>query len=55
MAVKTSEAIIMYLDLQGFTRIVEDSTPSELIGRLNEFFTVINEHILSEGGAVIQF
>ena len=49
------KATILYLDLQGFTRIGEDSTPSELVGLLNEFFTVINEHILSEGGAVIQF
>jgi adenylate cyclase len=52
---ESREATVLYLDLQGFTQIGERSTPGELVGLLNEFFTVVNQFILAEGGAVIQF
>ena len=49
------DATILYLDLQGFTRIGDQSTPEALVDLLNEFFSVVNNHILGHGVAVIQF
>lgn len=52
---ESRDATILYLDLQGFTRIGEQSTPEALVDLLNEFFSVVNNHILGHGGSVIQF
>lgn len=49
------EATIFYLDLQSFTRIGEGASPEQLVTLLNEFFTLANRHIVSNGGAVLQF
>lgn len=49
------EATILYLDLQGFTRIGEQLSPQALVELLNEFFSLVYAHIKSHGGAVLQF
>ena len=53
--VQTTEATILYLDVENFTAMAERVDPELVIKSLNEFFTLAVEPIEKYGGAVTQF
>ncbi len=48
-------ATILFADLEAFTGIVEESTPGQVVGMLNEYFPAVIEQISEQGGSVNQF
>jgi len=53
--VQTTEATILFLDVENFTGMAERVEPELVIKSLNEFFTLAVEPIEKYGGAVTQF
>ena len=53
--VQTTEATILYLDVENFTAMAERVDPELVIESLNEFFTLAVKPIEKYGGAVTQF
>ncbi len=49
------ETTVLFADVEGFTTISENMSPSELITALNEFWTAVVEPIERFGGVVNQF
>ncbi len=49
------ETTIFFADVEGFTTISENMSPSELIAALNEFWTAVAEPIERFGGVINQF
>ena len=49
------ETTILFTDLEGFTSLSEELSPTELINTLNEYFTAVVEPIERYGGVVTQF
>jgi adenylate cyclase len=46
---------ILFADIRGFTEFSEDREPEEVVGVLNQFFTMATEVILHHGGNVDKF
>ena len=53
--VQTTEATILYLDVENFTAMAERVEPELVVKSLNEFFALAVEPIEKYGGAVTQF
>ena len=49
------QTTILFGDLEGFTSLSEELSPTELINTLNEYFTAVVEPIERYGGVVTQF
>lgn len=49
------EATIMYFDIESFTRIGEELTPTELVNTLNDYFAAVAGPINRRGGVICQF
>jgi adenylate cyclase len=49
------EISILFSDIAGFTPFSEKLTPEELVGRLNEYLTVMTEIILKHGGTLDKY
>ncbi len=49
------EATILFTDLEGFTSISENLSPTDLIATLNAYFKVVSEPIERHGGVINQF
>lgn len=52
---EASEATIMHLDIEAFTRIGEALSPTELVDTLNDFFATVARPIEHAGGVICQF
>jgi class 3 adenylate cyclase len=50
-----SEATILYTDIESFTMVVENMAPERVVQMLNEYFEVVTEPILENGGTINQF
>lgn len=50
-----TEATILYTDIAGFTRIVENLSASDVTTMLNDYFSAMIEPIVAHGGTVNQF
>ena len=48
-------ATILYTDIQGFTSLVEDTDPQEVVDILNEYFSALEQAIGNEQGIITQF
>jgi len=48
-------ATVMFCDLRGFTSLAEQASPHEVVGTLNEFFTVMTTWVRECGGFVDKF
>lgn len=48
-------ATVMFCDLRGFTSLAEHASPHEVVGTLNEFFTVMTTWVRECGGFVDKF
>ncbi|WP_300674776.1 CHASE2 domain-containing protein [Desulfoluna sp.] len=46
---------VLFTDLQGFTTFSEDKTPRELIKVLNEYFQVVTDIVLDQGGMLDKY
>lgn len=53
--VQTSEASILFVDIEGFTTHAESIPPELLITSLNEYFALVVDPIEANGGTVTQF
>ena len=49
------ETTILFTDIEGFTTISETLSPEQLIGALNEYFSLISKPIDKYGGVISQF
>lgn len=49
------ETTILFTDMEGFTSLSEQLSPTDLINTLNEYFTAVVEPIEQYGGVVTQF
>jgi class 3 adenylate cyclase len=49
------EVSVLFVDLQGFTAYSERTSPSDVVGLLNEYFETIVPIVFDEGGTVVQF
>ena len=49
------QTTILFGDLEGFTSLSEELSPTDLINTLNEYFTAVVEPIERHGGVVTQF
>ena len=49
------EATILFTDIEGFTSMSENLTPTELIATLNAYFEVVTDPIVTNGGVINQF
>ena len=52
---EVNETTILFTDIEGFTSISEKLAPEQLIGALNEYFTLISKPIDECGGVISQF
>ena len=52
---KLQEITVLFADIRGFTRISERLDARELVGMLNELFTVLSEEIFNCSGTVDKF
>jgi adenylate cyclase len=52
---EVNETTILFTDIEGFTSISETLEPEQLIGALNEYFTLISKPITEYGGVISQF
>ncbi len=52
---EVAEATILFTDIEGFTSISESLPPEQLIGALNQYFTLIAQPIEDCGGVISQF
>ncbi len=48
-------ATIVFVDLRGFTRYVEETPPEEVIRSMRAYFTAMHRAIRNHGGLVLQF
>ncbi|EJJ27079.1 adenylate/guanylate cyclase domain-containing protein [Rhizobium sp. CF142] len=55
LAPQLREATVVFVDIEGFTRITESMPPTKLIPLLNEIFTTITDLVGQEGGIVIGY
>ncbi|MCG8508207.1 MAG: adenylate/guanylate cyclase domain-containing protein [Rhodospirillales bacterium] len=55
LAPQTRHATVMSLDIAGFTKIAEASSPEQTIGLLNEFFTEATDVVSETRGVVVDF
>lgn len=46
---------VLFTDLQGFTTFAEDKTPRELIKVLNDYFQVVTDIVLDQGGMLDKY
>jgi adenylate cyclase len=46
---------VMFADMEGFTRVAEYTDPSRMIDVLNQYHTLLVEHIKANGGTVDKF
>ena len=46
---------MLFADLRGFTPMVENTPPKDMVRILNAYFTEMTQAILSEGGVVLQY
>ena len=46
---------VLFTDLQGFTSFAEDKTPRELIKVLNDYFQVVTDIVLDQGGMLDKY
>jgi adenylate cyclase len=46
---------VLFTDLQGFTTFAEDKTPRELIKVLNDYFQVLTDIVLDQGGMLDKY
>ncbi|MCP5150813.1 MAG: adenylate/guanylate cyclase domain-containing protein [Ectothiorhodospiraceae bacterium] len=49
------EATVLFTDIEGFTTLSEEVSPSELIAILNAYFAVVTEPLERHGGVINQF
>ncbi|HEX4885300.1 MAG TPA: adenylate/guanylate cyclase domain-containing protein [Casimicrobiaceae bacterium] len=52
---ETTEATVLFLDIEGFTTIAERMPPEDVVGTLNDFFAAASAPIAQRGGGVNQF
>jgi class 3 adenylate cyclase len=52
---QTREASLIFADLEGFTRLSESLTPSQIIGLLNSFFSEATAVVDKHGGVVVNY
>ncbi len=52
---ETRDVTILFADLRGFTPMIENTPPKEMVNILNTYFTEMTQAILSEGGVVLQY
>lgn len=48
-------AVILYFDLSGFTRLTEQTPGEDLIGMLNDYYGVVVAEIQKQGGNILKF
>ena len=49
------EVTVFFSDVKGFTTLSEKSTPQELVGVMNEYFTLMTEEVLKRGGVLDKY
>jgi adenylate cyclase len=52
---KSVEATVLFTDIRGFTTIAEELGPQATVGMLNEYFEIMVDCILREGGMLDKF
>ncbi len=52
---EASDATIMHIDIESFTRISERIAPTNLVAALNDYFAAVAEPIERHGGVICQF
>lgn len=55
LAPQTREASLIFADIEGFTRLSESLTPSQVIGMLNSFFGAATNVVDEHGGVVVNY
>lgn len=55
LAGERREATVLFADLRGFTPLVENNPPEEVMNDLREYFTAMHQAIRENGGLVLQF
>lgn len=55
LAPQTRQATVLFVDIEGFTRIAENMPPSMLVPLLNDIFTTITDIIEQQDGIVIGY
>lgn len=55
LAPQTRQASVVFADIEGFTRLSETLTPSQIVGVLNAFFGEAARTIHNHGGVVISY
>lgn len=48
-------ASVLFVDIEGFTRLSENKTPESVIALLNAFFDAVTDIVSDQGGVVISF
>lgn len=49
------EVTVFFSDVKGFTALSEKTTPQELVGTMNEYFTLMTEEIFKRGGVLDKY
>ncbi len=49
------EASVVFVDIRGFTALSEEREPEQLVGLLNDYFTLVTEVIVRNGGHLNKF
>jgi class 3 adenylate cyclase len=52
---ETRDVVILFLDIRSFTEISEKSSAQDLVNFLNNFFSVMGNEIIAEGGHIDKF
>ena len=54
-SLETIHAVVWYFDLQGFTRLSENTSPKSIISMLNDYFGAVVAVVDAHGGNVLKF
>ena len=52
---RTQEAVVMFVDIVGFTRLSEDLAPADAMALLRRFHTLVEQAVFAHGGMVDKF
>jgi class 3 adenylate cyclase/HAMP domain-containing protein len=55
LAGERREATLLFADLRGFTRFVEESRPEDVVRSMREYFTLMERAVRNNNGLVLQF